>query len=432
MLKKVLFVLFISASFISGKASETKPILQQLKGLNKYWSIQENTTHLSQLNTSLNEIDLIQTHLLLVVEKLRNKSTNHLTPTQETNRSFLLNELRAYAKQRVFPINEFHTTRTPYFIDEVGTACAVGQLIIKSGNRGLAEFISQKNNYDFIEDMPHQTELLSWANQHGFELEELKWIQPTYGPQCPSGQVIQPICRDGVGCFNPDWQADGLVSPISYYSEYNNGSGWVLDSNNIWLFWGARIGQHKITITDSTNASIVYQYTINNIPPIPINASIIDQSSGAYCNGQVSLSVNNSSGTTYSYSLTNTQTNFYEQSPSSVFDSLCTGTYEARVSTTFNCYNTITVVVNNSTGLSQNNFSQYVKVQSPLQQYLNVDISLTGRKQLKIYSMLGALVFQRSFTNQSSMDLSKLEDGLYILQIEFNGNVYNRKIVKAN
>lgn len=392
---------------------------------------QENPDHLNQLSGNLNEIDLIQTHLLLVADQLSSKSTDHLTPSQHANRFLLLNELRVYAKQRTFPINSHHTTRIPYFIDDIGTACAVGQLIIKSGNRDLAEFISRENNFDFIEDMPHQTTLLNWANEYGFELNELKWIQPSYGPQCSPGQVLQPICKDGVGCFNPDWQTDGLISPVTYYAEYNDGSGWVSDSSNIWMF-GARIGQHKITVTDANNASIVYQYTINNIPAIALNAVVTDQSSSAYCNGQVSLSVNNSAGTTYYYELINPQNNFYRQSQTGVFDSLCTGIYSARVSTTFNCFHSMNVVVNNSTGLAQNDFSQYVKVESPIQQYLNIDVSLTGRKSLKIYSMLGGLVFERSFTNQSSMDLGELEDGLYILQIEFNGKVYNRKIVKAN
>lgn len=432
MLKKLLFAILFASFLVYGKASETSPLINQLINLNKYWTYQENTILLNKEYNKLSEIDLIQTHLLLVVEQLKRKPIDHLPPAQQKNRLQLLEELKVYANQKTFPINSFHNVRTPYFIDELGTACAVGQLIIKSGNEGLAKFISNSNNFDFIEDMPHQNKLLSWANQYGFEMDELKWIQPSYGPQCSPGQVLQPICRDGYGCFNPDWQLDGLISPVTYYSEYNDGTGWVVDSNNSWVFSGARIGQHKITVTDATNASVIYQYTINNIPPIPLNATIQDQSSGSFCNGQVTLSVSNSGGTNYYYELFNTQMNYYGQSQNGIFDSLCTGTYTARVSTAFNCYQSMSVTVNNVTGLAQNNFSQYIKVQSPVQQYLNVNISLTGRKQLKIYSMLGSLVLERTIDSENRINLDDLDDGLYILQIEFKGNVYNRKIVKAN
>lgn len=418
------FFLFFTAS-----AEKCTTLHQQLIGLNKYWNTIEPTDYLKQSYPTLNEKEIIQLHLFMVKDILSQKDLNHLTAAQENNRRQLLLALEAYAQNGVFPINEFHNTRTPYFIDSKGTACAVGQLIIESGHKDLSLTIAKEFNYRFIEDMP-QENLNNWADQYGFTVSELKWIQPAYGPSCQPGQVMQPNCKDGVGCFNPDWQGDGLIAPVSYFSEYNDGTGWVVDSSNVWQFSGARIGQHRITITDSLNASMVYLYTINNVPAIPIQETVVDQSSAVHCNGKITLNINDTSGT-YIYELINTQLNYFK-SGTQVFDSLCTGTYLARVSTGFNCINSKTIVVNNSTGLDENNLGRFIKIQSPFQRYLEMDISLSGNKSIRLYSMKGELVYDGTINSNRTIDLGVLDNGLYVVQIEYKGSIYNGKIIKTN
>ena len=67
------------------------------------------------------------------------------------------------------------------FIDPHGTACAVGQLMIESGHRDLAESISEEMNLAYVHDMK-RADVLQWAVQEGFTEDELAWIQPGYPP----------------------------------------------------------------------------------------------------------------------------------------------------------------------------------------------------------------------------------------------------------
>lgn len=100
----------------------------------------------------------------------------------------LLAALDRYADRGSFPRNEVVPYRNPVFIDPYGTACAVGQLIIESGHRDLAERISASMNLAYVLDMPSSPlwpEIAAWAQQHGFAAEELAWIQPAYPPNLP-------------------------------------------------------------------------------------------------------------------------------------------------------------------------------------------------------------------------------------------------------
>ena len=131
-----------------------------------------------------NEAERIATHLRMVRERLDLRNPDGLNPSQRAKRSALLEELGRYAEGGLFPQNHVLGYRNPVFIDPVGTACAVGQLIIKSGHRALADRISKEMNLGYVLDMPF-TELSAWADDHGFTAEELAWIQPAYPPSLP-------------------------------------------------------------------------------------------------------------------------------------------------------------------------------------------------------------------------------------------------------
>ena len=65
---------------------------------------------------------------------------------------------------------------------------------------------------------------------------------------------------------------------------------------NVWQWQGAAPGQYKITVTDSLNRSVVYNYTITAPPAIASNNSVLHHtSSRTSCDG--SLTVNPSNGT---------------------------------------------------------------------------------------------------------------------------------------
>ncbi len=128
-----------------------------------------------------NEAERIAMHLHLVDGYLRTHTPQGLSTTAAAERGQLLNYLGNYADRGLFPQNHLLPYRNPVFIDPQGTACAVGQLIIESGHRDLAEGISHEMNLAYLHDM-HRTDVDQWATSHGFAEDELAWIQPSYPP----------------------------------------------------------------------------------------------------------------------------------------------------------------------------------------------------------------------------------------------------------
>lgn len=199
-MKKLLqyFLVFIAILFVQNNLSAqekradyyTVPdkLINHLKGLNTQWNKAENIANISSSklseSTSFEKHEsLIKTHLQLVENSLRNKETTHLTPLQNQKRIAALDVLKKYWQTGVFPKNTKHTKQTPYFIDDYNTACAVGHIMRETDAQDLAATIATTCNYAYISEMPYQKEMAYWAYNSGFSVEELKWIQPAYGPQ---------------------------------------------------------------------------------------------------------------------------------------------------------------------------------------------------------------------------------------------------------
>lgn len=175
----LLLIIFGYKSHASGlKAGETAPLFDHLFSINEQWAHYKTAASGSSISFE-NDIQRIQKHLELVVSHLRNVETESLTIDQVTKRSALLDTLRNYAAASVFPTNSYHKKRTPYFIDIYNVYCAVGYLIKASGHDDLANRIHDEHNYNYIKDIKTPG-LLEWADAHGFTVDELAWIQPSY------------------------------------------------------------------------------------------------------------------------------------------------------------------------------------------------------------------------------------------------------------
>lgn len=126
------------------------------------------------------EVELIQEHLASVEAHLRDRDVSDWPEELQEARERRLDELREYRHAGEFPINTRHPgARVPYFIDDYGTACAVGHLMIESGAEDLAREIVRDENNAWVMEM--QTPgLASWVESSGLSAEEAAWIQPTY------------------------------------------------------------------------------------------------------------------------------------------------------------------------------------------------------------------------------------------------------------
>ena len=162
------------------------PLYQHLVEVNKEWRTMDPSPiggeRIVHFETDAQRIAM---HLRMVRERLIARTTpTTAASTPVTQRTALLDRLAAYADRGLFPQNHVLPYRNPVFIDEVGTACAVGYLMIESGHRDLAERIRNEMNLAYVHDMK-RSDVDAWAVAHGFNEDELAWIQPGYSPPLP-------------------------------------------------------------------------------------------------------------------------------------------------------------------------------------------------------------------------------------------------------
>lgn len=133
-LKSILICLFISLnlSFYANNHKLVDSCYNHLSEINKEWLLHKEICP-KELISFDKDVDRIQLHLNLVIEYLRANKPLNLNFIQLSNRLFLLDELQKYTDKKTFPINNYHLTRQPYFVDGLGTNCAVGEMIYVSG-----------------------------------------------------------------------------------------------------------------------------------------------------------------------------------------------------------------------------------------------------------------------------------------------------------
>ncbi|MCW5907765.1 MAG: T9SS type A sorting domain-containing protein [Chitinophagales bacterium] len=178
----LLLLIFSNVSLFASNANGE--LLRQLSSVNAQWSKQPEHLSVVQQAGAFNNVNFnqwIATHLMLVEKTLRAREVSHLTPSQKQNRFKLLNELNGYWKEGVFPVNDYLPYKNPVFIDKKGTHCAVGYLMMQSGYDALAQMIDANEKFAYVYEIK-TTGVAQWANEHGFTVDELAWIQPGYPP----------------------------------------------------------------------------------------------------------------------------------------------------------------------------------------------------------------------------------------------------------
>jgi hypothetical protein len=212
-------------------------VFEQLCELNKYWKDFNISDPILNKKICFDQhTDLIQLHLRLVEQYLREYPMTELSPLQKTKRSEGLNILQQYWMNKQFPINNHHRGQVvPYFIDDFGTACAVGEMVRKTGFETFAKKVQAESNYAFIEDMEYP-ELNSWAKEFGFEEMELRWVQPGYSCWFDRTDIyVTNTNNSGVGSIN--WavqEAQTDVSPNTIKFDLPIGSI-IYPTEQIWL-----------------------------------------------------------------------------------------------------------------------------------------------------------------------------------------------------
>ncbi len=183
---KIQYLSFIALILVCNNLIASLPYIQpnkayaHLREVNTQWDVYTGETPMKEIKFTTDN-ERIRFHLLSVVDILQKKSNVGLSSTQIESRAKLLDELAIYALEMNFPLNEVYAHRQPCFIDQYNNFCAVGYMMKVSGFENLAREIQRDQNYAYLADIYHNS-VPQWALQHGFNLQELAWIQPTYGP----------------------------------------------------------------------------------------------------------------------------------------------------------------------------------------------------------------------------------------------------------
>jgi hypothetical protein len=131
-------------------------------------------------------------------------------PELSMKRNELLGYLDDYIGKGTAPKNTRLPWRTPVFIDDDGSICAVGYLIERSSGRAVAESIAKAHRYDLLEDIATEMpSVRAWIEGSGFTLDELASIQPGYSSAI---NAYQPWSKD-------DRPADGAVDIVGTSGE---------------------------------------------------------------------------------------------------------------------------------------------------------------------------------------------------------------------
>lgn len=204
----------------------------------------------------------VQRHLLHVASALR-------AAGEPGVRDDLLDALEAYARAGRFPTwahpipgrrrvprsRRFRASgrRAPRFRDAGGVWCAVGYLMSLTDPE-LAQSLAERFEDRWLSEM-NDPRIRTWAERHGFELDELAWIQPDYcwqPPLCDEIELIEATPPDDTSCDGPDarpkpigWDAfcqDGCDGPFRVWVEVVNRGTQVATGVTVEL-WGGEPAQ---------------------------------------------------------------------------------------------------------------------------------------------------------------------------------------------
>jgi hypothetical protein len=250
---KYLQIIAILLLFNYIQASETH--IQSIYRVNKevLWQHDIPQNWSCEISNATNFNQAIQLHLSSVIEVLSLRNVQHLSQSQLNKREYLLKSLENYAMQGTFPVNDYLSHQNPVFIDRFDTHCAVGYLMQQSGSENLAREIQCNQNFAFVRQISVDG-VSEWANEHGFTIDELAWIQPGY----PPNTIVSPLLGGVNGAVNDIFMYNGDVIVAGSFSQADG-----QPANNIASYISGFAGFLWIETFGGTNGPVYALDTLN-------------------------------------------------------------------------------------------------------------------------------------------------------------------------
>ena len=138
----------------------------------------------------------IQKHLFETEAALRANPPAGLSDEQMSARLRNLDHLHEYAVRDVVPVNDRFSRPEPFFIDAVGTRCAMAALIEQEGGAALVQRIARERNNARVHELVDEPELVAWLERNGMTADEAARVQPSYWFCGPSRQYAVCVEAD--------------------------------------------------------------------------------------------------------------------------------------------------------------------------------------------------------------------------------------------
>lgn len=237
--------------------------------------------------------------------------------------------------------------------------------------------------------------------------------------------------------LNPIIEIDSLSHPLCY----NQPSGYISiktdNSNNVskvkWndsytnqLFYkNAKSGEYTIKVIDGNNCEDSIKVTLTNPDSLSVDYLVKDESIKS--KGIISLIVAGGNPP-YSYNWGDT---IYDKSRVELKGD---STYSVVVTDTNGCKKTTKIYVGSTVGMEEDVVNAIKIYPNPVTDMLYVELENMDVKEMKVLDMSGKSCMQFDFTQnleqKYSVDVSKLENGVYFLYLKKNGIIHPVKFFK--
>ncbi len=423
------FTLVFIPQLISAQSSSQFSKIQ-LEMVNQEWKTKSlGECSLIELLNSNQKLKPIQIHLLLVAEELSKEKNSNLLI--QSKRKELIEVLKQYALAGQFPINTNHSYRIPYFIDDFGTACAVGHLIIQSGHAELAKKIAKESNNLYIREMNYNA-VDDWANEHGFSEDELAWIQPGYGPRCPLGTYWDACHGSNYGCIYPNFSNAAPGPAQQFYTQYSQDSiTWTTDSINWWTFSSGEvpIGYVRVVFVDSLGIRHERNYHIKMRDSISLNTSLI-ASQANHCDGEVRLSPTNVRQPVQYY-ISNNQLPHYENAQTPFFDSLCPAIYHLYLFDANACSAGENIDLRPAVGIDETQEEESFSISpNPVSDHFKIIAKNDQPIEFRLFNASGKLIMRKMVYSNDNINIKGLKSGAYFIDFILEGKHHQKQIIK--
>ena len=158
---------------------------------------------LNRLRRTVDDVR-VREHLRRTESALRDAG-HELPPEQRRRRERHLDRLAAYRERGEFPTNRRHAGRTPLFVGDDGTPCAMAYLLLEDGREDLVAAVMAAEPTARIEELPDDHPVVEWVEANGLTRAEAARIQPAY----PEGVQFATTCGP-----LPCWLAGAFASAV--------------------------------------------------------------------------------------------------------------------------------------------------------------------------------------------------------------------------